>query len=93
MDKLTKAEKCFYFNTCKNATVTMCGRTEWDEVACQKEIPMTNEEVLQKLSGSTLAEALAEKGFCPYIRCEKTTERKCSYCIAGWLRQPYKECG
>ena len=90
---MVKTEKCFYYTTCQNSGVTMCGRPEWDEVACHKEVPMTNEEMMLKLSGSTLAEALAEKGFCPYIKCNKTSERKCSYCIAGWLRQPVKECG
>lgn len=91
MDKLTKPKKCFYYNTCKNAGVTMCGRAEWNEESCCKQTPLTNLELMQKLNGSTLGELLAERSFCPYIRCDKTTDAKCSYCIAGWLSQPIKE--
>lgn len=86
-----KLEKCFYYNTCRNAAVTMCGRSEWNEEACHNQVPMTNLELMQKLNGSALAEVLSEKKFCPYVRCEKTTEAKCDYCISGWLRQPIKE--
>ena len=78
----TKLDKCIHYGTCKNLSVTMCGK-KWSESGCFIKVPITNSEYIRSLTDEELADWLE----CPEAECG---DGSCTECVIRWLKKPYK---
>lgn len=87
----TKLDKCIHYDTCKNLSVTMCGK-KWSEDGCFIEVPMTNADYIRSMSDEELAEMFHGGGLCNHIQDEHNAHCEargtCDNCVIEWLKQP-----
>ena len=79
----TKTEKCLHYDTCKDSTITMCGK-KWNENGCLVEVPMTNADYICSMTDEELKDFICNNTDCRRCRFEDWT----GCLLEKWLKQP-----